>query len=83
MQAIERTGVPFREMNVCDAEPTHGDLGHLDARVVTPGDPGASVLLRRMQDLGAHRMPPLATRVVDEGAVAVVGDWIESLTECP
>jgi len=32
-----------------------------------------------MQLLDGNRMPPLSSHVVDEEAVTVIGDWIDSL----
>ena len=34
-------------------------------------------------DDGSHRMPPIGTVVVHEDAIEVLGEWIESLTDCP
>jgi mono/diheme cytochrome c family protein len=67
----------------CDAPPTAGDLGiGAAARVIAPGDPAASVLLARMNRRDASQMPPLATNVIDTVGVALIRDWIASLTTC-
>jgi len=67
----------------CDVAPTHGDLGINDARIIAPGNSASSVLLARMQSLDAQvRMPPLASQVVDDEAVAVIAQWIDSLAGC-
>ena len=71
------------DMGICDTEPSVGDLGIDDARVVAPGDPGRSVLLQRMLDDGEDRMPPLATVRIDDQGVDLVRRWIESLDTCP
>jgi uncharacterized repeat protein (TIGR03806 family) len=71
------------ETQACDQSPDKGDLGIADARIIAPGDAARSVLVRRMQTLNADdRMPPLASQVVDEQAVAVISQWIDSLTGC-
>ena len=49
------------------------------ARVVAPGDPERSVLLRRVTQRGPGQMPQLATSVVDAAAVAMLKEWIRSL----
>lgn len=67
------------EMNVLDALPQSGDLGVVDARIITPGDKASSVLWLRMQALDDNRMPPLASHKIDEAAITVIGDWIDQL----
>lgn len=53
------------------------NLGDVSNRVVAPGDPLHSVLLRRIED-PLVRMPPLATRELDQGAIQLLRDWIQS-----
>jgi hypothetical protein len=63
--------------------PTAGDLGlGAGARIIATGNPDASVLLARMNRRDASQMPPLASNVVDTAGVALVRDWIASLTTC-
>jgi hypothetical protein len=51
-----------------------------DARIVVPGVPERSSLLRRMQSRRpASQMPPLGTVVADKVAVDIVRRWIEGL----
>jgi hypothetical protein len=51
---------------------------------IVPGDPAASVLVRRMSSRhAAAQMPPLGTRAVDEEAVQLVSDWIRELPRSP
>ena len=38
------------------------------------------MLFARMSRRGPGQMPQLATTIVDEKAVALIGEWIESLT---
>jgi hypothetical protein len=45
-------------------------------RVIVPGDPGHSMLLRRLSTRGPRQMPPLASTLVDTQAVALVTRWI-------
>jgi hypothetical protein len=70
-------------MHVCDAKPDKGDLGVAGARLLSPGKPGRSLLSLRMRDLGAGRMPQLATYHVDEAGAEVVDAWIRSVADCP
>jgi uncharacterized repeat protein (TIGR03806 family) len=69
-------------MNVCDVAPNFGDLGIPGAFLVTPGNPGASVLSARMHALDGDRMPPLATSVADAVGTQVVDGWITALVAC-
>jgi hypothetical protein len=51
-----------------------------EALRISPGDPAASVLVRRMSSRhAAVQMPPLGTAAVDEEAVRLVSDWIREL----
>ncbi|HWZ88156.1 MAG TPA: hypothetical protein VNW92_04880 [Polyangiaceae bacterium] len=52
--------------------------------IMTPGSHMDSVLWLRMNeaDPTAGRMPQIASYAVDTKAVGVVGDWIDSLTDC-
>jgi len=59
--------------------PTLSDLGVNGAERITPGYPDSSVLYLRMTTLGQHRMPPLATSVVDEDGTDVIRQWIEDM----
>lgn len=51
------------------------NLGDASNRVAVPGDLARSVLLRRI-DGTAPRMPPLATSELDQGAIALLQQWI-------
>lgn len=67
----------------CNVDPSAGNLGIGDAKIVFPGDPSKSTLALRMRALDQNRMPPLASRKVDEAGTAAVESWIRSLTACP
>jgi uncharacterized repeat protein (TIGR03806 family) len=73
----------FRDMGVCDATPEQGNLGIAGAFLVAPGAPARSVVSVRIHALGAGRMPPVATRLVDTTGAGLVDAWIASLTGCP
>lgn len=70
---------PLDNKNMLDVVPTSGNLGLTDPRIVAPGQPDNSVLLARMEMLGANRMPPLASTIVDEDAIALIREWIQNL----
>jgi hypothetical protein len=69
--------------NACGTNPQAGDLGIAGAKVIAPGSPSTSVLLERMKRLDVHRMPPVGSRVVDQGGVDLLTAWIQSLASCP
>ncbi len=70
-------------MSICGQEPQEGDLGVDGAVLLDPGSPETSILSLRMHALDANRMPEVGTRVVDEDGVAVIDEWIRSLSGCP
>jgi hypothetical protein len=83
-----RFGTPFADMNLCNAVPLKGDLGVMGALRITPGDPASSVVSLRMHLRDGTvemplQMPMIGTNVVDAEGVAVIDEWIESLTACP
>ncbi|MDA1018468.1 MAG: PQQ-dependent sugar dehydrogenase, partial [Planctomycetota bacterium] len=57
-----------------------GTFGQRNAKLVVPGDPYRSVLMYRMSKLGYSRMPYIGSRVIDGRGVALIHDWIRSLT---
>ncbi len=67
------------KMRLLDVKPVHDTYGLPDARLVAPGHPERSVLLRRIRHRDAGHMPPLATAVVDRAAVQMMCDWIKQL----
>lgn len=80
-----RYSVPFAATNTCDAEP----LGRLwgwdvweEQRVLVPGIPDRSTMWMRMVTPGYFRMPPLATREIDDEGSALIGAWIEGIDSC-
>ena len=74
-----RYGTELAATMMLGEAPTQGDLGIEGASIVAPGDPGASVLLHRVQTLGTGRMPNIGSNVVDDRAVTLLTEWIQSL----
>jgi uncharacterized repeat protein (TIGR03806 family) len=70
---------PLDKTRLIDVKPLHDTFGLPDARLVAPGHPERSVLLRRISHREAGHMPPLATSLVDHQAVRLIHDWIEHL----
>ncbi len=77
-----RYWLPTSQIGAINEEPTQGDLGIAGARLITPGTPGTSILLQRMLTLNpTHRMPPLATSIVDTAGTQLVANWIASMPQ--
>ena len=53
------------------------------AKILAPGNPAVSMLSLRPKTLGAGRMPPLASQVIDAEGTAAIDAWISSLSSCP
>ena len=74
-----RYATDLQETKMIDEAPAQGDLGIKDARIVAPGSPAKSLLLHRIQTLGAGRMPNIGSNAIDDEAVALLKEWIESM----
>ena len=67
------------KMRVLDAKPLHHTFDLPDARLVAPGHPERSVVLKRVGTRGPNQMPPLASNRVDEDGLALLREWVASL----
>jgi mono/diheme cytochrome c family protein len=81
MTAYEKR--PVEVMKAIGITPLHSTFGIPDAKLIAAGHPERSVIYERMTRRGPGQMPQLATSIVDEKAVAVVREWIESLAPKP
>jgi uncharacterized repeat protein (TIGR03806 family) len=77
-----RAATPLSRTGLCDVRPQTDTLGLADARILAPGRPEGSTLLARMRATDGRRMPPLASRVVDDDGAALVEAWIRSRADC-
>lgn len=77
-----RMATPFANTGICNKAPLGDTLGLNTPVIVKPGDPDASVLVLRMEDLGQYRMPPLGSGIVDTQAMTVIRDWISNISSC-
>ena len=78
-----RMATAFVDARICNEAPLGDTLGLTSPVIIAPGNPDQSVLVLRMEDSAQHRMPPLASSVVDTQAAAVIREWISDLSECP
>jgi glucose/arabinose dehydrogenase len=66
-------------MRLVNAKPVHDTYGVEGAKLIHPGDPEKSILLRRISHRDKGHMPPLATARVDQDTVQLMRDWIIEL----
>lgn len=78
-----RYDTAFQDTGLCNVIPAKGTQGVQNATNLAPGHPELSTIWLRMQTLGKGRMPPLASAVVDQPALDLVSDWIDSVLACP
>lgn len=69
-----RLTTPIDRARLVNAIPLNS-LSDPDARIVKPGSPEHSVLLKRIGTRGANQMPPLGTSVIDPQAVELLNAW--------
>jgi uncharacterized repeat protein (TIGR03806 family) len=77
-----RANTLLEQTGACGVAPQFGGLGIDQPQLIAPGEPDRSVLLARISRRDAHQMPPLATTVVDDAGVALIGGWIAALESC-
>ncbi len=77
-----RYSTALASTNACNVTPSSGDLGIANARLIAPGDAARSVLVVRTNRRDAQAMPPLSSSVVDAQGVALLTNWVNSLTSC-
>ena len=68
-----------RRMRLIEARPQHDTFGITNAMLVSPGAPGQSVLLQRLNRRGRGQMPPLVSGTVDHAAVELFREWISGM----
>ena len=69
--------------NACNAVPTAGDLGvGANARLIAPGSAANSIIVNRVNRRDGNGMPPLGSNRVDTDGVALLTQWVNSLTGC-
>jgi len=69
----------LKDAKLVNELPLHGTFDLTDARLITPGDPFASVLFYRLSKLGRGRMPHVSSRQHDEQGLQLIHDWIRKL----
>ena len=78
-----RFGTALADTKSCGVDGEAGNIGIAGAKLLAPGSPSLSLISARPHSPAAHRMPPLASSVVDDRGVTVIDDWITSIKACP
>jgi uncharacterized repeat protein (TIGR03806 family) len=71
--------LPLKDLGVIDTKPGQGTFDLKDPRILAPGHPERSLIHHRMTRLGLGRMPHIASTVIDEEGVKLIGDWIRAM----
>ena len=73
----------FASTNTCNVTPQAGDLGvGANARLIAPGSAANSILINRVNRRDGSAMPPLGTNRIDTAGVALLTQWVNSLSGC-
>jgi hypothetical protein len=73
----------FGSTGTCNVSPQSGDLGlGANARLIAPGSAANSIVVNRMNRRDQNAMPPLGSNTVDTAGVALITQWVSSLTSC-
>jgi hypothetical protein len=72
----------FAQTMTCNVDPGSGDLGVANAKLIAPGSAANSILVNRMNRRDANGMPKLGSKQVDATGVALITQWINSLSGC-
>jgi uncharacterized repeat protein (TIGR03806 family) len=74
-----RYTLPIGSTKTCGATPVD-DLGIAGSKVITPGNPAASILYLRVNQRGTiDQMPPVASNLVDKDGAKLLNDWITGM----
>lgn len=74
-----QASLPLSRTGLIAALPGQGNFDIQGGRILVPGDPGKSLIWKRMAMSGLGRMPHVGSTVIDTKNVAMVHDWILSL----
>lgn len=73
----------FADMNICNVVPQNGNLGITGAQRLAPGNAALSMIVERMNRRGdAQQMPPIGSTLTDDDGIALISNWIGSISDC-
>lgn len=78
-----RWDTALQSTNTCEVDPTSGDLGLSNPKILDPGDASNSMLVVRINRRDVHGMPPIGSNIVDSAGVSLLSSWINGLSVCP
>lgn len=67
------------EMKAIGLPAQNGTLGVSEPKLISPGFKEQSVVWERINRTDSKRMPPVSSHLIDQQAVDVIGQWIDSL----
>lgn len=65
----------------CNVDANDDSIGISNPKIIEPGSAIRSALYRRISTTASYKMPPIGRETVDSEALAVIGEWIDSLTD--
>jgi len=71
----------LEKMRIVNVKPIHTTFALPDAKLVAPGSPDRSVLVKRAALRGKDQMPPLPSSRPDNAGVALLREWVKSLKD--
>jgi cytochrome c553 len=73
------------DTKICNTAAIKTSPGVTATKIMVPKDAASSALWQRMHEAvpDRGRMPQIASNVVDDAAVSLIGDWINSIQVCP
>jgi uncharacterized repeat protein (TIGR03806 family) len=78
-----RYEVPHEQMGVCNESVTTDDFGIPGIALLVPGHPELSAINIRVGRLDLAAMPPIGKQAIDSDGVALLDEYVNSLTSCP
>ena len=72
-------GAALDAMKLVGEKPLHQTFDIPDAKLIAPGEPDRSVLIRRLGMRGPGQMPPLSSNRVDIEGLELMKEWCRSL----
>jgi len=78
-----RYDTPWINKGICEAEVSGTKLGLTNPQILSPGDPGNSMIFHRANRRDSDAMPPQAGINVDPTVYIGIQRWIASLANCP
>ena len=76
-----QASIPLTDSKAVNTLPRQGTFKLKDPRIIAPGAPDRTLVLKRMQIDGLGRMPHIASREIDHDAVTMLEQWIRQLDD--